>query len=215
MFNWLTVLSLVLFLATVALWVRSYWRIEFWSYVTSDMAYEYAVETFPGQLTMFVAGPDPESEEGLTGLLHLSLYWEAGQFTRHIVEHWDGQSESAAEEDAMLEFCAATARSSGTPKPVGHRHWHFAQFRWYSQGKFAIDGLHPCIIPSRKEVGVPFWFLALCFGALPAACVNRSVRRRRDRAAGRCVVCHYNLTGNVSGVCPECGTVIKKVVQAG
>jgi hypothetical protein len=37
-------------------------------------------------------------------------------------------------------------------------------------------------------------------------------RRRRERriAAGRCVACGYNLTGNISGVCPECGTAVAK-----
>ena len=30
--------------------------------------------------------------------------------------------------------------------------------------------------------------------------------RRRRRAMGLCVGCGYDLTGNVSGVCPECGT---------
>jgi len=27
---------------------------------------------------------------------------------------------------------------------------------------------------------------------------------------GHCQKCGYNLTGNVSGVCPECGTPIKR-----
>ena len=30
--------------------------------------------------------------------------------------------------------------------------------------------------------------------------------RRQRRAKGLCVHCGYDLTGNVSGVCPECGT---------
>jgi hypothetical protein len=29
----------------------------------------------------------------------------------------------------------------------------------------------------------------------------------RRRSRGQCVACAYNLTGNVSGTCPECGTV--------
>ena len=29
---------------------------------------------------------------------------------------------------------------------------------------------------------------------------------RGRRAKGLCVACGYDLTGNVSGVCPECGT---------
>jgi hypothetical protein len=37
--------------------------------------------------------------------------------------------------------------------------------------------------------------------AAPAKYIGRSRRRR-----GRCVQCGYDLTGNESGVCPECGT---------
>jgi len=33
-------------------------------------------------------------------------------------------------------------------------------------------------------------------------------RAKRARWAGRCVKCHYDLTGNVSGICPECGTPV-------
>ena len=32
-------------------------------------------------------------------------------------------------------------------------------------------------------------------------------RREALQSQGRCVACGYNLTGNVSGVCPECGRV--------
>jgi hypothetical protein len=31
--------------------------------------------------------------------------------------------------------------------------------------------------------------------------------RRHRRTAGKCARCGYDLTGNVSGVCPECGKV--------
>jgi hypothetical protein len=34
-----------------------------------------------------------------------------------------------------------------------------------------------------------------------------ALRRRARPRAGRCDVCGYNLTGNVSGRCPECGTM--------
>jgi len=33
-------------------------------------------------------------------------------------------------------------------------------------------------------------------------------RRRAARLRGECIQCHYNLKGNASGVCPECGTRI-------
>ena len=34
-------------------------------------------------------------------------------------------------------------------------------------------------------------------------------RRREQRMKGRCRQCGYNLTGNVSGICPECGRPIE------
>ena len=34
-------------------------------------------------------------------------------------------------------------------------------------------------------------------------------RRARRHPPGRCQECAYDLTGNVSGVCPECGTKIE------
>jgi len=48
---------------------------------------------------------------------------------------------------------------------------------------------------------VPIWFLAMLF-AIPAMWRFRSLRERRDD----CRACGYDLTGNKSGVCPECGT---------
>jgi len=46
----------------------------------------------------------------------------------------------------------------------------------------------------------------VCVGAFP---VLPPVLRRRRRRAGLCVKCSYDLTGNESGVCPECGTSTK------
>ncbi len=37
---------------------------------------------------------------------------------------------------------------------------------------------------------------------------SRSQRRLRADKTPHCRLCNYNLTGNVSGICPECGTVI-------
>jgi hypothetical protein len=51
---------------------------------------------------------------------------------------------------------------------------------------------------------VPVWPLSLLFAALPAARLYRRLHRRHP--LGLCPRCGYNLTGNVSGVCPECGS---------
>jgi len=49
---------------------------------------------------------------------------------------------------------------------------------------------------------IPFWCL------LPGAVIPTVILWRRDRTfpPGHCQSCGYNLMGNATGVCPECGT---------
>jgi hypothetical protein len=54
------------------------------------------------------------------------------------------------------------------------------------------------------RVLVPWWFIMVISAIMPAGLVI-SRRRRRKIPAGVCAMCGYNLTGNTSGVCPECG----------
>lgn len=67
-------------------------------------------------------------------------------------------------------------------------------------------------MPSRdvSRVGVetvlPLW-LPFLLAAIPTAFL---LLRDRHRQLNHCRSCGYNLTGNVSGVCPECGTPIPK-----
>ena len=42
------------------------------------------------------------------------------------------------------------------------------------------------------------------------AFIRGPVRRWRRRRKGLCIKCAYDLTGNVPGVCPECGTEVAK-----
>ena len=55
----------------------------------------------------------------------------------------------------------------------------------------------------RGSVLCPHWFAATPL----ALFVGRRLRRVRSTRVppGTCPTCGYNLTGNVSGVCPECG----------
>lgn len=64
---------------------------------------------------------------------------------------------------------------------------------------------------SVRAIGVPHWLVAGSFAALPLGWLRRALKRRRARhrrAAGQCLECGYNLTGNTSGTCPECGAVV-------
>jgi len=59
---------------------------------------------------------------------------------------------------------------------------------------------------SGNYVSVPFWFLFLVFGAMPARALVRHVRTRRFARRGMCKVCGYHLRAS-SQRCPECGAV--------
>jgi hypothetical protein len=59
----------------------------------------------------------------------------------------------------------------------------------------------------RVSVRFPLWPLPLLFAIYPTIVLIRGpLRRRRRRKRGLCIRCGYDLTGNVSGVCPECAT---------
>ena len=56
------------------------------------------------------------------------------------------------------------------------------------------------------RASVQMWFLFVLFGAYPATVFIRGpLRRWRRHRKGLCIRCGYNLEGNVSGVCSECG----------
>jgi hypothetical protein len=58
----------------------------------------------------------------------------------------------------------------------------------------------------------PLWSIALALLSGPALLglmllpLLRRARIEHRRANGLCLACGYSLQGNVSGVCPECGT---------
>jgi hypothetical protein len=64
---------------------------------------------------------------------------------------------------------------------------------------FSADGL--------RALSVPLFYLFLVFAILPGIWCWRLYRSFRRRE-GRCRSCDYDLTGNVSGTCPECGTPV-------
>lgn len=86
------------------------------------------------------------------------------------------------------------------------------------KGGFARLVLGRALIAGRMEFdsgefagfAVPYWLLiALLLLTYPAsALIWRPIQRRRRRKRGLCGSCGYNLTGNESGVCSECGTKV-------
>jgi len=77
-------------------------------------------------------------------------------------------------------------------------------FRW-DRFRMGDRRLHSSV----DVVGVPLWFITLPFAVAPVRFGSRWLRHRcRERRRGLCPACLYNLTGNVSGRCPECGSPV-------
>ena len=69
-----------------------------------------------------------------------------------------------------------------------------------------IDDVFPSHVFQRALV-VPRGLFFVLFAAYPSiAFIRGPLRRHRRRRKGWCLKCGYDLTGNVSGTCPECGT---------
>jgi hypothetical protein len=62
-----------------------------------------------------------------------------------------------------------------------------------------------------KCVFASYWLLSVLAALCPLWRLCQILRPRYR--AGGCAACGYNLTGNVSGICPECGTAVVSVGQ--
>ncbi len=73
-----------------------------------------------------------------------------------------------------------------------------------------LGELHPRPPRALWDISIPLWLLlAILFSIFGTTLVIAPARRYRRGKRGCCKTCGYDLTGNVSGVCPECGCATK------
>jgi hypothetical protein len=88
---------------------------------------------------------------------------------------------------------------------------------WWSKAVPGSDILHR---PHAPLPGVVFFGMSpllagLILGCLYRRSLRRSLRRQLNALSKpTCMKCGYNLTGNVSGICPECGTACPAAAAA-
>jgi hypothetical protein len=174
----LTILSLLLCLATVALWVRSYRRSESLSfhYGHTERAEYSAVESAFGKLTLY-------------------NYWTLRLHDRPVnpFRGWHFRAYPADAANSIRQFVDDPKTGRGTFRFAGFGGFsHGASDPWYS---YSIRGL--C---------VPHWFPALLFAILPALRLRSILRTRRRHRSGLCPHCGYDLRATPDR-CPECGHV--------
>lgn len=161
-FNFVAALSLLLCVAMVVLWVRSYIRCD-WLQVTN--------------------GPVGHELTSYNGRL--------------IYLRWQG-----------IPSALSVRFESGRVVPVGTLDIENRSDRRF----IGITVPHGAVSGGDADWwpwACPYWLLVLVAGFMPVA--RFWIYRRRRAIVGHCVGCGYNLTGNVSGVCPECGKAIEAV----
>ena len=83
-------------------------------------------------------------------------------------------------------------------------YWHDISMLTLSAGTSAE---RPLI--RHRRFDLPLWFPIAVSTLISVGLLIRPIRRRSYRRQGRCSRCGYDLTGNESGTCPECGTEVK------
>lgn len=96
-------------------------------------------------------------------------------------------------------------RPSPWPDSVAYRlGWHYMGYRglatrWWPAGTRRAN---------FWAVHIPLWMPAVLFGASFRYVYPPYRRYKRRKRLGLCLTCGYDLTGNESGKCPECGTAV-------
>jgi hypothetical protein len=192
--NFLTWLSLLLFLGVTVVAVRSHWVLDMvsvrWNPVPAERVSSGHVGTCssqPGCLWLYVGrvtdADAPFWREALPGAGGLRSYTIGGDGPAMRIRTGHYHDFRVARKSSFFRY----DREDDAPCTLG-------------------DGTAARVV--HRAVVVPHWSIMLLTAALPLARLRGVIatRRRTARAAGgRCVVCGYDLRAT-PGRCPECGT---------
>lgn len=179
--NALTVLALLLCIAAAVMWVRSYGGSDY-------VRRARRVALPPG---------DRFSDDAW------EVQWTRGQVR---LQRWRN----------LLEYPGAVSEPDRKPTwqvgrlGVGHVEWEAPPGGWLGFRTWARETMTSFSWDARRVWAVPAWAIVAALALVPAATLAVRWSARRRRRAGRCGACGYDLTANVSGVCPECGAAIPK-----
>jgi hypothetical protein len=194
--NLCTLLSLLLCAAVCGLWVRSHWVRD-----TLTWARESVVYTRPLGDHRVCSWTRMECAYGG---LHVERVWLRTGVFAGLWPPAGFSHTSSYEVDGYPTIGDPLGRSTS----IGSCYvltWH--GFEVVSADDRAGDS-DPIYQLSHRSITFPLWLPALVAAAMTGYSYRRVRRTRlsaRFRAPGVCRRCGYDLTGNVSGVCPECG----------
>ena len=191
-------ISLLLFGCLVVLWITSY----------SDDVMVCMKDRRTGPSLPEVVRRQVVSEEqasASTSFRHVDAtrYWQNIDHEIHFIEGRIGLMRTY---DACVPLGAASGVSwqrTQVPRP-GFRLTSLAGPQWIGASQALGIGANR-FVGQASGPNMPIWPLALVTAILPAIALVHERRRPRSHL---CTKCFYDLTGNTSGTCPECGTPI-------
>jgi hypothetical protein len=191
--NVLAVLSLLLCVATVWLWIRSYW--------VADSFFRERMESV--------------RVNGSSRFIHES--WRV-QSMRGGVSYCHGWTDPFVaydmESSQRERWEHEMPRGFDLPKRRGLRRWSLAGI---VVAQFPSDHVLEMVSPGfdwgpHRIVRVPYWLPTFAFALLSAALAISAMRRQRVQKLGLCAECGYDLRATPSR-CPECGARPKRSAE--
>ena len=132
-------------------------------------------------------------ERSLTSELLVGVHADAGQ-----VGGWLLDSESDSRSRFFRQGCINVLQSQ----------MNAGAAKVFEKGLLRENSFRRTLLTGVRvsTLACPLWMPAVAFTVYPTiALIRGPVRRSRRRRKGLCPDCAYDLTGNESGVCPECG----------
>lgn len=198
-FNFASAISLVMLLATVVMWVRSYWY-------SDSLRYRSAITTTP-------APDDPNVE--MVRDSSAAIYQLDGTIRayRNVNVRQKPLSPAGArqlpnpsppqwEMESRLRGSEITGGRLIVRQTDTFIHRIGFEYRFTDRSQAGITDL-------RYDAAIPHWAVALCAAILPLVWITRRLRGSRY-LVGQCQKCGYDLRATPDR-CPECGTTPAKL----
>jgi hypothetical protein len=185
LFRFLSVLSLVLCVATCVLWVRSYW-------VADTLRYNGRVRE--GRLVDGAVGSDNGTLSVYRGALYIRLELSAeydhkfyDELNPELIRGLSIESAKPSDPGPVARLVRVVFRSEHAPLSGGY-----------------------VVRVTAYVLELPHWVLALVFALPPIVSAVQRSRAGRKRSRGLCPQCGYDLRASPDR-CPECGAAAATV----
>ncbi|HXE52565.1 MAG TPA: hypothetical protein VN541_06085 [Tepidisphaeraceae bacterium] len=201
LFAFLSAASLLLCAAVVVLWVRSERAGDLWEWSAADRP---SRRCFQAQL---------RASRGEISIDYAELFFPTQKAFDLWMTNWKSQSGMAIKAGAVTFHHITQPARFAIGGSLGRFGFQYRTIQSTNTtvllpaGRYPYTGVVPVTVSGTgRYLLLPFWAAAACTALAPILyAIGWMLRGRRNRSRDRCAGCGYNLTGNTSGVCPECG----------